>query len=371
MAVLHRDIKPGNVLWNGEKPLLADFALSKIKDQLAGATDATVAGMASAPWAPPDLASRGSTRFDVYSLAATLLQCVTGWELMDYPDIGRALDEADLPPPVLSLLRRALDPDPANRSADGQVFDLELQAIQAARSSNWHDQKVLSFELSGAARRSLEAAGDGRSAEAVIAGRLGSATHVLPRLKTTGGGRAALTAEEFRLVGDQVELVLVFKNGHQLLCTRAEIKDYEELERWRQDEDAVTLDERDFAWSALTDVTAHCWQLDEQPNPLVGVGLTFTTGVEQECHLLDLGQARVLQHVLRRLLELARSLPGASIPSDRHRRRGPHRRSRRAGTVTSPGPACYPLSGLLRRLATATAGHDGGGLLGGGLGEFR
>lgn len=251
MAVLHRDIKPGNVLWDGEKPLLADFALSKIKDQLAGATDATVAGMASAPWAPPDLASRGSTRFDVYGLAATLLQCVTGWELRDYPDIARALDEADLPPAVLSLLRRALDLDPANRSADGQVFHLELQAIQAARSSKWHDEKVLSFELSGAARRSLEEAGDGRSAEAVIAGRLGSATHVLPRLKSTGGGRVTLTAEEFRLVGDQVELVLVFKNGNQLLCTRAEIQDFEELERWRQDEDAVTLDGRDFAWSAL------------------------------------------------------------------------------------------------------------------------
>ncbi|WP_433476561.1 AAA domain-containing protein [Spirillospora sp. CA-142024] len=251
MAVLHRDIKPGNVLWDGEKPLLADFALSKIKDQLAGATDATVAGMASAPWAPPDLASRGSTRFDVYSLAATLLQCVTGWELRDYPDIARALDEADLPPAVLELLRRGLDPDPANRSADGQVFHLELQAIQAARSSNWHDEKVLSFELSGAARRSLEEAGDGQAAEAVIAGRLGSATHVVPRLKSAGGGRATLTAEEFRLVGDQVELVLVFKNGNQLLCIRAELRDFDELERWRQDEDAVTLDGRDFTWSAL------------------------------------------------------------------------------------------------------------------------
>lgn len=250
MGVLHRDIKPGNVLWDGEKPLLADFALSKIKDQLAGATDATVAGMASAPWAPPDLASRGSTRFDVYSLAATLLQCVVGWELRDYPDIARALDEADLPPPVLSLLGRGLDPDPANRPADGQVFHLELQAIQAVRSSNWHDQKVLSFDLSSTARRSLEETGDGRSAESVIARRLGAATHVVPRLKSGGGGRAMLTAEEFRLIGDQVELSLVFKSGHQLLCTRAEIKDFEELERWRQHEDAVTLDGQDFAWSA-------------------------------------------------------------------------------------------------------------------------
>jgi hypothetical protein len=251
MAVLHRDIKPGNVLWDGEKPLLTDFALSKIKDQLAGATDATVAGMTSVPWAPPDLASRGSTRFDVYSLAATLLQCVTGWELTDYPDIARALGEADLPPSVLSLLRRALDPDPTNRPADGQVFHLELQAIHADRSSKWHDEKVLSFELSGAARRSLEEAGDGRSAESVITGRLGSATHVVPRLKKTGEGRAALTAEEFRLVGDQVELVVVFKNGHQLLCTWAEIEDFEELERWRQNADAITLDSRDFTWSPM------------------------------------------------------------------------------------------------------------------------
>ncbi|MEU8632695.1 AAA domain-containing protein [Amycolatopsis sp. NPDC048633] len=250
MAVLHRDIKPGNVLWDGTKPLLADFALSKIKDQLAGATDATVAGMASAPWAPPDMASRGSTRFDVYSLAATLLQCVTGWALQDYPDIARALDEANLPPAVLSLLRRALDPDSANRPADGQVFHLELQAIHAARSSNWHDERTLSFELSGTARRSLEEAGDGRSAEAVIAARLGSATHVVPRLKKTGGGRATLTADEFRLVGDQVELVLIFKSDSRLLCTRAELKDFEELERWRQDEDAVTLDGQDFVWSA-------------------------------------------------------------------------------------------------------------------------
>ena len=30
MSVLHRDIKPGNVLWNGEIPLLADFALSDV-----------------------------------------------------------------------------------------------------------------------------------------------------------------------------------------------------------------------------------------------------------------------------------------------------------------------------------------------------
>jgi len=251
MSVLHRDIKPGNVLWDGEKPLLADFALSKIKDQIAGASDATVVGMTTAPWAPPDQASRGSTRFDVYGLAATLLQCVTEWDLLDYPDIARALDGADIPPDVLNLLRRALDPDPANRPTDGQVFYLELRAIQAARSSHWHKQKVLSFELSGSARRSLEELGEGRTAEAFIAERMGSATCVVPRLKTADDGRANLTADEFRLVGDQVELMLMFKNAHQLFCKWAEVRDFEELEHWRHHEDAVTLDGRDLAWTAM------------------------------------------------------------------------------------------------------------------------
>lgn len=254
MSVLHRDIKPGNVLWDGEKPLLADFALSKIKDQIAGAHDATVVGMTSAPWAPPDQASRGSARFDVYGLAATLLQCVTPWELLDYPDLARALDEADVPPEVLDLLGRALEPDPAKRQADGQVLHLELQAIQTARSRKWHKQKVLSFELSGSARRSLEEASDGRAAEAVIAHRLGSATYVVPRLAEDPRGQATLTAEEFRLVGDQVELMLIFKSPHQLFCKWAELRDFEELERWRQHQDAVTLDARDIAWTAMPPV---------------------------------------------------------------------------------------------------------------------
>ena len=52
LSVLHRDVKPGNVLWTGGKPLLADFALSKIKKQIAGAEDATVSGMTSAPRSP-------------------------------------------------------------------------------------------------------------------------------------------------------------------------------------------------------------------------------------------------------------------------------------------------------------------------------
>jgi serine/threonine protein kinase len=250
LSVLHRDIKPGNVLWNGEKPLLADFALSKIKDQIAGASDATVIGMATEPWAPPDQASRGSTRFDVYGLAATLLQCVTERELLGYPDIPRALEHANVPREVGALLRRALDPDLAQRPADGQVFHLELQAIQAGRSARWHKQKEVAFELSGNARRALEESGEGRLAEDIIASRMGSATYAVPRQRSLADGRAVLTADEFRLVGDQVQLILTFATPFKLVCKWAEVKDFEELDRWRQHDVAVTLDGRDFVWTA-------------------------------------------------------------------------------------------------------------------------
>ena len=250
MSVLHRDIKPNNVLWNETTPLLADFALSKIKDQVSGAADATVVGMTSPPWAPPDQTSRGSARFDVYGLAATLLQCVTGSTLRDYPDIPRALEGADVPPEVLQLLRDALSTDPDRRPADGQVFHLALQTIQTKRSARWHKQKEIAFELTGAARRSLESGCEGQSAEAVIAARMGTATYAVPRLKDTGTGGAALTAEEFRLVGDQIECKLAFSTPQKLTCIYAEVKDFEQLEHWRRHENAVTLDGRDFAWSA-------------------------------------------------------------------------------------------------------------------------
>jgi hypothetical protein len=250
LAVLHRDVKPTNVLWDGTGPILTDFALSKIKDHVAAAQDATVLGSTSAPWAPPDQASRGSAKFDVYGLAATLLQCVTPWPLRDFPDIAKALDAADVPPDVFDVLTRALAPDPSLRQADGQVLLVELQAIQDARNSRWRKQKVVAFELSNTARRALEEHAPGRRPEAVIAGLLGDSTVALPRLEPGSDGRANYSATEFRLIGDQLELSMVFTDQYKLLAKWAKVTDFETLERFRANEDAVPIDGRDFAWTA-------------------------------------------------------------------------------------------------------------------------
>ncbi|WP_217158099.1 serine/threonine-protein kinase [[Mycobacterium] fortunisiensis] len=250
LSVLHRDIRPSNVLWTSDdKPLLADFALSKIKSRVAATGDATVLGGATVPWAPPDNASRGSTRFDVYGLAATVLQCVTTQRLRDYPDIARALGAADVPKDVKELLERALHPEARERPADGQVFHLELQAIQDKRKQKWHTRYELSFELTADAQAALQGAGGGLSAEKVLAQRLGPVTHVLPRLETLADGRVVLSTERFRLVGDQVQLMMKFVTDAKLLCVRAEVMDFEDLDRWRSDKNAVPLDRQDFSWS--------------------------------------------------------------------------------------------------------------------------
>ncbi|UCA22903.1 AAA domain-containing protein [Mycobacterium kansasii] len=257
LSVLHRDVKPGNVLWDGSKPLLADFALSKIKNQIAGATDATVLGPTSAPWAPPDRSSRGSARFDVYGLAATLLQCVSKHQFSDYHHVAAARANADTPPKIADLLRRSLDPDPMRRPADGQVFYHELQAIQTERRKKWHRARQVPIALTRTARESLEQTYEGRMAEDVIDQRLGTATYAVPRLKTEPDGRTSLTADEFQLVGDQVKLVLAFEGDTKLVCIRAEVADFEDLEFLRKLNEAVMIDSRDLVFTARRPIRPH------------------------------------------------------------------------------------------------------------------
>jgi serine/threonine-protein kinase len=79
MGVLHRDIKPGNIIVqpNG-RLVLVDFGLVKMMDSTAQ-TRTFLRGVGTPEYAPPEQATGGTdARSDIYSLGATLYHALTG-----------------------------------------------------------------------------------------------------------------------------------------------------------------------------------------------------------------------------------------------------------------------------------------------------
>lgn len=143
-GLLHRDIKPGNLLTDQYgRVVLADFGL-------AGSGYGTDEAGLSIPWSAPEVIfadASASVRSDVYSVAATLWTLLTGHS--PYGAVARAgseasallarirhepippLGRADLPDGLETLLRAAIAKDPAERPASAMALARGLQDVQA------------------------------------------------------------------------------------------------------------------------------------------------------------------------------------------------------------------------------------------------
>lgn len=154
-GVIHRDVKPSNILLDGDEPVLLDFGLAyglgDVRLTQAGTAAGTVLYMS-----PEQVAGRVSAldpRTDLYSLGATLYEAAEGRPTIaketPLPEIMRRIELHDAPatthlsrdPDLETILRRAMQKDPERRfgTAAEMAEDLERylrgEPIRSARSS--------------------------------------------------------------------------------------------------------------------------------------------------------------------------------------------------------------------------------------------
>lgn len=144
--IIHRDVKPGNVLMDTDgKPLLADFGLVKC---LTAAKDLTMSDAflgTPAYIAPEQAEGQVDFRSDIYSLGIVLYEMLTGRLPFEEKDglktIPKKLQEPpppsfftpDLPPAIEQIVLKAIAPRPEDRYQSALEMRDALRAISVVQ----------------------------------------------------------------------------------------------------------------------------------------------------------------------------------------------------------------------------------------------
>ena len=130
--IIHRDVKPANVLMNESGiPMLTDFGIAKMFEATSETLDLTSSGMGvgtPAYMAPEQAGGHFDHRADIYSLGIVFYELVT----------GRRPYDADTP--LATLMKHATDPLPPPRNFVPSLPDAVEQVIYKALAKNPNDR---------------------------------------------------------------------------------------------------------------------------------------------------------------------------------------------------------------------------------------
>jgi len=138
VKIVHRDVKPANILMSESGPQIIDFGISQTQDETSLTTTGAVAG--SPAWLAPEQLDVGeiSSAADIFSLGSTLVYAATGrspWgehTSMSVPILFNKILSEDpkldgIPEKQRKLLSLMLRRNPQDRASAGVLLDKALQ----------------------------------------------------------------------------------------------------------------------------------------------------------------------------------------------------------------------------------------------------